>query len=107
MGARAQVHIKETGVYLYTHWGSGTLCSDVSKALNKKWRWNDLSYLTRIILDEMIMEEQGSETGFGIGTKEVGDAEFIIHILSGNKIKITGGKNWEGTFEEFIEDFPE
>lgn len=106
MGARAQVHIKETGVYLYTHWGSRLLKNKVAKALNKRWRWNDISYLTRIIFEEMVENEQGTETGFGISTTSAGDAEYTIHILPGNKVEIVGEEQgYEKTFEEFIEEF--
>jgi len=104
MGARAQVHMEESGVYLYTHWGSGTLKKDVARALKKKWRWDDVEYLTRIIFDEMVGKEQGEETGYGIGTNVAGDAEYIIHI-SNNLITVTGYSLWTGTFDEFIKQF--
>lgn len=105
MGARAQVHIEENGVYLYTHWGASGLITDVAQALKKKWRWNDPDYLTRIIFDYMVGDEWGTETGFGIGTQENGDNEYIIHIKAGNKVQIIGDHAWEGTFEEFIREY--
>jgi len=70
MGDRANIVVKEGGgeVFLYTHWG-GTELPDVLKvALEKRWRWNDASYLARIIFCEMIKGQENHETGFGIST---------------------------------------
>lgn len=78
MGMRAQVHIEDTGVYLYTHWGSETLLDTVKKTIKKGWRLNDPEYFTRILFEEMIEAEnaRGTETGFGIGTSPHGDLEY-------------------------------
>jgi hypothetical protein len=86
MGARAQVLIKETGVYLYTHWGSGTIKEDVQNALNSpqgKNRLNDPEYLTRIIFEHLIGDERNTETGFGIGTEIHGDIDTLIVVNNG------------------------
>lgn len=79
MGARAQVHMKNSGVFLYTHWGSGSIVEDVRKALASdagRSRWDDEEYLTRIIFDVMTDGQHGEETGFGIGTQQHGDLDF-------------------------------
>lgn len=78
MGMRAQVLIEDTGVYLYTHWGSETLPDVVKKTIAKGWRLNDPEYFTRILFEAMLENEsaRGSETGFGIGTAEHGDLEY-------------------------------
>lgn len=72
MGDRANVVIKQSDgarLYLYTHWGGSELPADLARALAKEWRWDDESYLARIILEEMIPESsRGRETGFGIAT---------------------------------------
>lgn len=86
MGARAQVLIEEEGVYLYTHWGSGTIKEDVQRALDSergKARKDDPEYLARIIFEEMIGDERGSETGFGIGTSEHGDIDILVTVKDG------------------------
>lgn len=80
MGARAQVHIKDTGVYLYTHWGANHIFEDVAEAIEKKWRWDDPEYLTRIIFDCMKRSDIYSETGFGIGTGQHGDIERLVVV---------------------------
>ena len=80
MGARAQVHIKDTGVYLYTHWGAGHIFEDVAEAIQKNWRWDDPEYLTRIIFDCMKRSDIEGETGFGIGTAKHGDIEKLVVV---------------------------
>ena len=101
MGDRGQVKIN--GVYLYTHWGGSRLIDDVKDALRKRWRWSDEEYLARIIFDVMIGGEQGSETGYGIGTEIHGDIWRLIAI-SDNMISVTdyNEKVFEGTFEDFL-----
>jgi hypothetical protein len=66
MGDRGQVHIEDTNVALYTHWGGSELVKDVKEALAKRWRWYDPEYLARIIFEGMIGDQNGTETGFGI-----------------------------------------
>jgi hypothetical protein len=80
MGDRAQVHIEDTGVYLYTHWGGHELPKSVSSALAREARWGDPEYLTRIIFDEMTEESHGSSTGHGIGDAQHGDVYRVIHV---------------------------
>lgn len=85
MGARAQVHIKDTGVYLYTHWGAGRIFDDVAEAISKEWRWTDPEYLTRIIFDCMKRSDIEGETGFGIGTSQHGDIEKLVVVDCKNR----------------------
>jgi len=80
MGTRAQVFIKDTGVYLYQHYDGYNLYETVVAALKKKMRWDDPEYLARIIFDEMTKDYRGEEAGFGIGTTEQGDIEFLIEM---------------------------
>ena len=107
MGDRGQVHIKDEGVWLYTHWGATDLDETVKRAISKRWRWNDPEYLARIIFDEMIGEEQGSETGFGISSKGPhGDEWKIIEIDCQNQtisINEYDGENIKTySFDDFI-----
>jgi hypothetical protein len=67
-------------VWFYTHW-SGTNIQDVVRnALAKKWRWDDESYLARIVFDELTKSEHGEETGFGIST-HMQDNEHDIVVV--------------------------
>lgn len=104
MGDRANILVKEderdSGVYLYTHYGGSNLPQTLQKALAKKWRWDDSEYLTRIIFDCMSNGCQGQETGFGISTT-VGDGEDRIAEVDVNKQEVhIGSETW--SFEEFI-----
>ena len=85
MGARAQVLIEDTGIYLYTHWGAGTIEEVVNQSLDSdrgRGRANDSEYLARIIFEDMIEAEggRGEETGFGIGTEQHSDIEKLIIV---------------------------
>lgn len=102
MGDRAQVLIKDTGVYLYTHWNAHKLQETVKKALAKMWRWDDPTYLTRIIFCEMVKGYEMEELGFGIGTKMQGDIRLLITVDSNQRTVIAeDGKKY--TFNEFID----
>lgn len=85
MGSRAQVHIKDTGVYLYTHWGANHIEQDVIRAIGKQVRWTDPEYLTRIIFDSMKGNNIESETGYGIGTQVHGDIETLVTVSCDKK----------------------
>jgi hypothetical protein len=70
MGDRANIHIIETegaGIYFYTHWTGYKLPQTLQVALARgKDRWNDETYLNRIIFSEMIKNNVLDETGFGL-----------------------------------------
>lgn len=108
MGARAQVKIEEHGaaVYLYTHWGAGSIVETVKTALRKKWRWTDSEYLTRIIFCQMVKGDEEGETGFGIGTGVHGDIEILVTVnvpCQTVTVKdVYGDKEQTMTFEQFI-----
>ena len=106
MGDRGQVHIVDEKVWLYTHWGASELIEVVRSALSKNWRWDDSEYLARIIFDEMIGEEQGTETGYGISSRGPhGDEWRIIHVDCKNqtiKVEDDGDIKLEESFENFI-----
>lgn len=92
MGARAQVLVKDAGVYLYTHWGADGLEDIVKQSLDSergKNRRNDDEYLARIIFEDMIDAEsgRGGETGFGIGNTQHTDIEKLV-IVTPDEIKV-------------------
>ena len=83
MGTRAQVLIKDTGVYLYQHWDGDGLFDTVVKAVNGpvgKNRQSDPDYLTRIIFSAMVKGQENEETGFGIGMEQHGDIEYLVTV---------------------------
>ena len=105
MGDRGQVHIKDEGVWLYTHWEATELLDNVKRALSKRWRWNDPEYLARIIFDEMVGGYHGEETGFGISTSEHSDVWIIITINCEEElisVKDNGEITINCSFSDFI-----
>ena len=101
MGDRGQILMKETGVYLYSHWGGSVLKKIVKASLKRNQRWNDVEYLTRIIFCEMIKDYVTSETGFGIGNSEHGDNEHDLIIVDTETQTVQIGKT-KKTFKGFI-----
>lgn len=93
-------------VWIYTHWGGHALKQDVQAALARRLRWDDDSYLTRIIFDQMSKDQQGKETGFGITTQLTDNEHPIIYVDPKSQTvaeKTEKGeliKSW--SFEEFI-----
>ena len=98
MGDRGNIKVGK--VYLYTHWRGSFIKQILQKALRRKARWNDEAYLTRIIFEEMIGIDTGSETGFGISTKIQDNEHPILEVDCENQKIKCDDESW--TFEEFI-----
>ena len=90
MGARAQIEVKQKphSVFLYTHLWSGTILQDTIKGMIKgKLRWEDPTYLTRILFDSLIKDDDGT-TGYGIWTFQAGDIEkLVIFDIENQEVK--------------------
>lgn len=73
MGDRANVVVLESNspgqVYLYTHHEGTYLPLVVQAAMQRKARWNDSTYLARIIFNAMTAKDPNGETGFGISSQ--------------------------------------
>ena len=108
MGARTQVLIKDTGVYLYSHWGSGSIMLAVVRAIANEWRWDDPEYLARIIFDEMMSGNHGGETGFGIGTKMHGDLDNLVTVDCDKQevtyTSMSNGQSSTSSFQDLVAD---
>lgn len=103
MGDRGNVKIKPTGVYLYSHWNGYGLPEIVGKALGRRERWNDPSYLARIIFDEMTNGEHGGATGFGIDTEE-GDSNNPLVIVDCDEQEVSVNDE-SRSFDSIAQDF--
>ena len=94
MGDRANIVIKEDTsggeVWLYTHWRGSEYEEILRRALAKRWRWSDPSYLARIIFAEMTRGSEQDETGFGISTV-MGDNSHPILVVDCKKQEV----RWE------------
>lgn len=95
-------------IFLYTHWSGSELKTTLKKALIRgKSRWEDESYLARIIFCEMIKDDITELTGYGI-SPTITDNEhplLIVDLINhkiwfeteeGNKIKSSY------SYEEFV-----
>ena len=115
MGARAQVEVQQKphSVFLYTHWGADEILQDVIKGIIKgKLRWNDPTYLTRILFDSMKKGDDSTKS-FGIGTFQAGDIEKLVIVDTENQevkyYAINGNIDQdrllisEHKFEEFVD----
>jgi hypothetical protein len=107
MGDRANVYVQdeyneEKGVYLYTHSFGDELPFVVQKALSRKLRWDDGSYLARIIFCEMVKDDIEGELGYGISAERVGDNHKLITVQPYKQlIKFGDDDSWR--FSEYIE----
>jgi hypothetical protein len=107
MGARAQVKIEDTGVFLYTHWGSRDIVEDVRTVIRRGKRLSDPEYLARIVFDQMTLGRQGQDTGAGIGASQHGDIDVLVTIDT-TKRTVRVDDIWEKTsttqtFQEFAQ----
>lgn len=120
MATRAQVHIIDTGVYLYQFLDGYNLPEEVQTALKLKYN-HDAEYLTRIIFEIMLNsgkydgwdatkedKYRGQTLGFGIGIEQHVDIAYLIEVnVERQTISVKLGNEemtsiWAGTFEQFI-----
>lgn len=94
-------------VCLYSHWGGEEIVNTTKEGMSKgRGRWNDPSYLARILFANMIRSDIDSETGFGIYAGCFGDGDNNVIVIDTaertvkhfNRGKV---KAW-GSFEEFV-----
>ena len=103
MGNRSQALIHQdsrSDIYLYSHWDGSDIGNMVKRALQRRQRWDDPEYLTRIIFCEMVKDDIDGETGYGIGTQQHGDVDWLIEIDVPKQEISIGSQSW--TFTEYI-----
>lgn len=112
MGDRANIVVRDRylldggpseAIFLYSHWGGYELPEVLRKALAKRWRWDDGAYLARIIFDEMIGDEQGGETGYGISTR-ICDNEYDLLVLHNERVYRMPERTYSGVGFANLED---
>jgi len=100
MGERRNIQLvyeNRKKIFLYTHWDAEELENILRKALIRgESRWDDESYLARIIFSEMIKDDVEGTTGYGISTEEI-DPEFETIVVKLKKQTVN-----DETFEDFI-----
>lgn len=101
MGDRRNIELVYGGgntIYLYAHWHGTALPGIVASALKRgKERWDDDSYLSRIIFSEMVKQDIEGLTGFGIAPYQMDENHPNILIDLANKT--VDGKS----FKKFID----
>jgi hypothetical protein len=101
MGDRANICIKDptmndpyAGVWLYAHWDGVHLRAVLQAALARKERWNDSSYLARIIFCEMVKKDVQGETGYGISTRRCDDEHPVLYVDTDKQTVALGHRKW-------------
>jgi len=107
MGDRGNVRVVQSQgeVWFYTHWTGSELKETVACALARgRSRWNDESYLARIIFCEMLdAGDLRGTTGFGISTYEVDNEHPVITVDCNTHGVEVGGK--VSSFGEFLDKY--
>lgn len=107
MGNRGNIviHEKEGGkIFLYTHWGGSDLRETVARALALgKARWDDESYLTRIVFDALSGREF-RETGHGISTRVTDNEHPHVNLVMREQVVEIAGV--QKSFEDFARQWP-
>lgn len=84
MGDRSNIVIHQSNgdrVYLYGHWMGEDSINVVWDVLSIGARWNDESYLARMMFSEMTHGAYDCETGFGISANYPPDNEYPFIVL--------------------------
>lgn len=109
MGDRANVVVVQSDggrIWLYTHWAGVKLAADLARALKRgRERWDDPSYLARIIFCEMLPKENWSElAGIGIANEQQ-DNNHPNLVVDVSKTRVTC-EDVDGCYAKYPEDRP-
>lgn len=91
---------KTSSIFYYTHWYGYSMPERLQNALERKERWDDDSYLARIIFCELVKGNETGSTGFGISPYEMENEYGLITILLEEQCILINGKKF--TFDEYI-----
>lgn len=83
-------------IYLYTHWGGSAIAETLQTALERgRSRWDDDSYLARIIFNQMTAGIEMETTGIGISPYEISpDRENIVINLTEQTVNGIPFEDW-------------
>jgi hypothetical protein len=106
--ARAEIQTDEGSVFVYTHWGGCDLPETAKEAVRAaKPRWDDDSYATRILVDQLTKGGRDQETGYGLLLKPNAEDEYnhdnpsvIIDLVKQELTTIREGKTKVAKFQE-------
>ena len=93
---------KEKAIYIYSHWdgdeGDSPLMKKVRNAIARRQRWDDASYLGRIIFSEIIKDDIGGERGYGLSTEQT-DPNYADIVIDMERQTVD-----DVGFEDFIKE---
>lgn len=85
MGDRANFGFKQNDgnvIVLYGHWAGYEMLDRLASAVEKaRPRWTDEGYATRICVSQLVGEEWGNETGWGLYINQIPDNEHKIPVI--------------------------
>jgi hypothetical protein len=85
MGNRANFGFKHADgntVFLYSHWGGGSVFLDLANALRESAaRINDEGYGTRMVISHIIGNDWHSQYNYGIYINQMGDNENPVPVV--------------------------
>lgn len=85
MGDRANFGFKQSNgetIVLYGHWAGHEMLKNLANAVEyARPRWTDESYATRIAVSQLIGNDWGSETGWGLTVNQILDNEHKIPVI--------------------------
>jgi hypothetical protein len=98
---------KNPPVFLYTHWNGDEIYGYLKRALSRRERWDDVSYLTRMIFCEMVKGCEADSTGYGISTFQP-DSDHTILGVDTVKQEVSfedrnGNVKSKITFDQFVD----
>jgi len=115
MGNRGNIVVRDEGgsIWFYTHWRGSDILDMAFKALSRKERWEDASYLARIVFDTLTDGEKGGTAGFGISLSKGNNEHEVVVIDTTARKVIVMPEDWEGRandreeplFEASFDDF--
>ncbi len=112
MGDRGNIVVVDEfdipAVYLYSHWGGYELGDTLATVLSRGQRWDDGSYLARMIFCEMVKGSETGETGFGISTAPPDNEHaYLVVDIKGQRVLIGDASNASTLRERVAADEPD
>jgi hypothetical protein len=123
MGDRSNIVIEQADggrIFLYGHWMGSDAINVVTQVLARRQRWNDETYLARMLFSKMTEGEPvDAETGYGIGTYPADNDGYPFIVLKPASMTIFLEKDnrWsdkpneaitpEISFEDYLSCVPE
>ena len=110
MGDRrmAEIVTDDGSLYVYSHWGGCELPAEAEKAVvAAQGRWNDRSYATRILVDQLTKPGRDEKLGYGLLLRPEAEDSYnndkpsvIIDLLTQTLTVIEKGRTYSQDFRD-------